>query len=74
MLNSYGAVDWGGAVFTSPLDPPKVRYLTVGTPRANTEVRLERLEVFDHLLMLSGTKVDKQALQSDIAEKLGRGL
>lgn len=40
VLNSYGAVDWGGAVFTSPLDPPKVRNLTVGIPRAGTEVRL----------------------------------
>ncbi|MFQ5851796.1 MAG: AMP-binding protein [Candidatus Binatia bacterium] len=39
-LNSYGAVDWGGAVFTSPLDPPEVRYLTVGKPRVGTDVRL----------------------------------
>jgi non-ribosomal peptide synthetase component E (peptide arylation enzyme) len=40
VLNSYGAVHWGGAVFTSPLDSPEVRYLTVGTPRIGTEVRL----------------------------------
>ncbi|MDP6494142.1 MAG: AMP-binding protein [Dehalococcoidia bacterium] len=40
VLNCYGAVDWGGVVFTSPLDHPKVRNLTVGIPRAGTEVRL----------------------------------
>ncbi len=40
VLNSYGAVDWGGAVFTSPLDPPEVRHLTVGSPRSGTEVLL----------------------------------
>lgn len=40
VLNTYGAVDWGGVVFTSPLDPPAVRYFTVGRPRAGTQVRL----------------------------------
>jgi non-ribosomal peptide synthetase component E (peptide arylation enzyme) len=40
VLNSYGAVDWGGAVFTSPLDAPEVRHFTVGAPRFGTEVRL----------------------------------
>jgi non-ribosomal peptide synthetase component E (peptide arylation enzyme) len=40
VLNTYGAVDWGGVVFTSPQDPPEVRYSTVGKPRAGTEVRL----------------------------------
>jgi non-ribosomal peptide synthetase component E (peptide arylation enzyme) len=40
VLSSYGAVDWGGAVFPSPLDPPEVRYHTVGKPRAGTEVRI----------------------------------
>jgi non-ribosomal peptide synthetase component E (peptide arylation enzyme) len=40
VLNTYGAVDWGGVVFTSPQDPPAVRYSTVGKPRAGTEVRL----------------------------------
>ena len=39
-LNCYGAVDWGGVVFTSPLDPPGVRYTTVGRPLVHTEVRL----------------------------------
>ncbi len=34
----------------------------------------ERIEVVDHLPMVSDTKVDKKALQSDIAKKLGRGL
>jgi non-ribosomal peptide synthetase component E (peptide arylation enzyme) len=40
VVNTYGAVDWGGVVFTSPTDPPEVRYGTVGKPRAGTEVRL----------------------------------
>jgi non-ribosomal peptide synthetase component E (peptide arylation enzyme) len=40
VVNTYGAVDWGGVVFTSPLDPPETRYSTVGRPRAGTEVRL----------------------------------
>ncbi len=40
VVNTYGAVDWGGVVFTSPGDPPDVRYGTVGKPRAGTEVRL----------------------------------
>ena len=40
VLNCYGAVDWGGVVFTSPFDPPEVRYFTVGRPHAGTEVRL----------------------------------
>lgn len=40
VVNTYGAVDWGGVVFTSPMDPPEVRYGTVGKPRAGTEVRL----------------------------------
>ena len=40
VLNTYGAVDWGGVVFTSPLDPPEARYFTVGRPRVGTEVRL----------------------------------
>lgn len=40
VVNTYGAVDWGGVVFTSPTDPPEVRYGTVGKPYAGTEVRL----------------------------------
>jgi non-ribosomal peptide synthetase component E (peptide arylation enzyme) len=40
VLNTYGAADWGGVVFTSPLDPPERRYFTVGKPRVGTEVRL----------------------------------
>ncbi len=40
VLNTYGAVDWGGVVFTAPEDPPEVRYFTVGRPRVDTEVRL----------------------------------
>lgn len=40
VLNCYGAVDWGGVVFTSPHDPPEVRYFTVGRPWAGTEVRI----------------------------------
>jgi non-ribosomal peptide synthetase component E (peptide arylation enzyme) len=40
VVNTYGAVDWGGVVFTSPLDPPETRYATVGRPRAGTEMRL----------------------------------
>jgi non-ribosomal peptide synthetase component E (peptide arylation enzyme) len=40
VLNTYGAVDWGGVVFTAPEDPPEVRYFTVGRPRVGTEVRL----------------------------------
>jgi non-ribosomal peptide synthetase component E (peptide arylation enzyme) len=40
VLNTYGAVDWGGVVFTSPFDPPLVRHFTVGRPRVGTEVRL----------------------------------
>jgi non-ribosomal peptide synthetase component E (peptide arylation enzyme) len=40
VLNTYGAVDWGGVVFTAPKDPPEVRYFTVGRPRVDTEVRL----------------------------------
>ncbi len=40
VLNSYGAVDWGGVVFTSPLDPPEVRHFTVGKPQVGTELRL----------------------------------
>lgn len=40
VLNTYGAVDWGGVVFTSPSDPPETRYFTVGRPRAGTEVRI----------------------------------
>ncbi len=40
VINTYGAVDWGGVVFTSPLDSPEVRYTTVGKPRVGTEVRL----------------------------------
>lgn len=40
VINTYGAVDWGGVVLTSPLDSPAVRYFTVGRPRAGTEVRL----------------------------------
>ena len=40
VLNTYGAVDWGGAVFTSPEDPKETRYHTVGIPRVGTEVRL----------------------------------
>ena len=40
VLNTYGAVDWGGVVFTAPTDPPEVRYGTVGRPHAGTEVRL----------------------------------
>lgn len=40
VLNTYGAVDWGGVVFTSPDDSKEARYTTVGRPRAGTEVRL----------------------------------
>jgi non-ribosomal peptide synthetase component E (peptide arylation enzyme) len=40
VLNTYGAVDWGGVVFTAPEDPPGVRYFTVGRPWVGTEVRL----------------------------------
>jgi len=40
VLNTYGAVDWGGVVFTAPQDPPETRYTTVGRPRVGTEVRL----------------------------------
>ena len=40
VLNTYGAVDWGGVVFTAPEDSPQVRYFTVGRPRVDTEVRL----------------------------------
>lgn len=40
VLNAYGAVDWGGVVFTSPDDPKEARYSTVGRPRVGTEVRL----------------------------------
>jgi len=40
VLNTYGAVDWGGVVFTAPDDPPEVRYFTVGRPWVGTEVRL----------------------------------
>jgi non-ribosomal peptide synthetase component E (peptide arylation enzyme) len=40
VVNTYGAVDWGGVVFTSPTDPPEVRYGTVGKPHVGTEVRL----------------------------------
>lgn len=40
VLNTYGAVDWGGVVFTSPDDPKEARYSTVGRPRVGTEVRL----------------------------------
>jgi non-ribosomal peptide synthetase component E (peptide arylation enzyme) len=40
VLNCYGAVDWGGVMFTSPEDPPEVRYFTVGRPWAGTEVRV----------------------------------
>ena len=40
VLNTYGAVDWGGVVFTAPEDPPEVRYFTVGRPWVGTEVRL----------------------------------
>lgn len=40
VLNCYGAADWGGVVFTSPLDPPEARYFTVGRPYVGTEVRL----------------------------------
>jgi non-ribosomal peptide synthetase component E (peptide arylation enzyme) len=40
VLNTYGAVDWGGVVFTAPTDPPEVRYGTVGRPHVGTEIRL----------------------------------
>ena len=40
VLNTYGAVDWGGVVFTAPTDLPEVRYGTVGRPYVGTEVRL----------------------------------
>jgi non-ribosomal peptide synthetase component E (peptide arylation enzyme) len=40
VLNTYGAVDWGGVVFTSPDDPKEKRCRTVGKPRVGTEVRL----------------------------------
>lgn len=40
VLNTYGAVDWGGVVFTAPEDPKEVRYHAVGRPRVGTEVRL----------------------------------
>lgn len=40
VLNTYGAVDWGGVVFTSPSDSPEVRYTTVGKPRVGTQLRL----------------------------------
>ena len=40
VINTYGAVDWGGVVLTSPLDSPEVRYFTVGRPRVGTEVQL----------------------------------
>jgi non-ribosomal peptide synthetase component E (peptide arylation enzyme) len=40
VLNTYGAVDWGGVVFTSPEDSKEVRYNTVGRARVGTEVRL----------------------------------
>jgi len=40
VLNTYGAVDWGGVVFTAPDDPPEIRYFTVGRPWVGTEVRL----------------------------------
>lgn len=40
VLDTYGAVDWGGVVFTSPEDRPEARYATVGRPRVGTEVRL----------------------------------
>lgn len=40
VLNTYGAVDWGGVVFTSPDDSRESRYATVGKPRVGTEVRL----------------------------------
>ena len=40
IVSSYGAVDWGGVVFTSPLDPPEVRHFTVGQPQVGTELRI----------------------------------
>lgn len=40
VLNTYGAVDWGGVIFTSPEDSKAVRYHTVGKPGAGTEIRL----------------------------------
>lgn len=40
VLNCYGAVDWGGVVFTSPDDPSEVRYFTVGKPWVGTELRI----------------------------------
>lgn len=40
VLDTYGAVDWGGVVFTSPEDRSEARYTTVGRPRVGTEVRL----------------------------------
>ncbi len=40
VMNTYGAIDWGGVVFTSPLDPPETRCSTVGKPWVGTEVRL----------------------------------
>lgn len=60
VVNTYGAVDWGGVVFTSPMDPPDIRYNTVGKPRAGTEVRLVKEDG-----ELAGT--------SEIGELQGRG-
>jgi non-ribosomal peptide synthetase component E (peptide arylation enzyme) len=60
VLNTYGAVDWGGVVFTSPDDPDEVRYSTVGRPRVGTKVRL----VEDHGKVLAA---------GEIGELQGRG-
>jgi 2,3-dihydroxybenzoate-AMP ligase len=60
VINTYGAVDWGGVVFTSPADPPDVRYGTVGKPRVGTEVRLMRED-------------GRLAGASEIGELQGRG-
>lgn len=60
VLNTYGAVDWGGVVFTTPADPPEVRYFTVGRPRVGTEVRL-------------ADKEGRPAAPGQVGELQGRG-
>jgi len=40
VVNDYGGVDFGGIVACGPDDPPDVRLLTVGKPRAWTEIKI----------------------------------
>jgi len=60
VLCGYGAMDFGGWAVPSPLDPPEVRFHTVGRARGGTELRLM-------------DEASRQVTAGEVGEIWGRG-